>query len=74
MRHRRGDQFLEFGSELMDALGRQVEAKEFDGDEPVAIRIERTKYGSQCAGANLMENPEWTEGFWRRSTRRVRVQ
>jgi hypothetical protein len=74
MRHRGGDQPLEFGDELMDALGREVQPEEFDGDEPVAIRIERPKHGPQGAGANLMENPEWTEGFWRRSTRSVRVQ
>jgi len=58
----------------MHTLGRQVESKEFDGDEPVAIRIEGPKDRSQCAGANLVENPEWTEGFWRRGTRSVRVQ
>ena len=69
-----GDQTLEFGNELMDALGRQVELKEFDGHEALAVRIERAKHGSQRAGANLMENPEWTEGFWRRRTRSVRVQ
>ena len=68
------DQPLEFGDELMHALGRKVQSKEFDGDEPIAVRIERPKHGSQCAGANLMENPEWTEGFWRRGTRSVRVQ
>ena len=73
MRHRGGDQPLEFSNELMHALGRQVESKEFDGDEPVAIRIECPKHRPQSAGANLVENPEWTEGL-RRSTRCVRVQ
>ena len=58
----------------MDALGRQIEPEQLDGDETIAIGIEGAKDGSRCAGANLMENPEWTEGFWRRGTRSVRVQ
>ncbi len=74
MRHRRGDQPLEFGNELMDAPGRQVESEEFNGHETIVVRIERPKHGPQCTGANLMENPEWTEGLRRRSTRSVRVQ
>jgi hypothetical protein len=59
---------------LMDALGREIESKDFDGHETIVIGIERPKHRSQCAGANLMENPEWTEGLWRRSTRSVRLQ
>jgi hypothetical protein len=74
MFHAGNDQSLEFGNELMDPLGREVESEEFDGHEALVVRIERPKHGSQCAGANLMENPEWTEGFWRRGTRSVRVQ
>jgi hypothetical protein len=70
----RRDQALEFSDELMHALGWKVEPKHFDRDEAIAIRVERMKHGSQCAGANLMENPERTEGFWRRRTRSVRVQ
>jgi hypothetical protein len=74
MRHAGGDQPLELADEAMRALRRQVESEKFDGDEPVTIRIEGPEDGSQCTGANLMENPEWTEGVWRRSTRSVRVQ
>ena len=74
MGHPRSDQPLEVGHELMDALWRQVESKMFDGNKPVPLRIECPKHRSQGAGANLMENPEWTEGFWRRVTRSVRVQ
>jgi hypothetical protein len=70
----RRDHALEFGDELMDALGRKVQPKEFDGHETIVIRIERPKHGAQCTGANLMENPEWTECLWRRRTRNVRVQ
>ena len=68
------DQLLEIVDELMDELGGKVQPKVFNGDKAIAVGIERPKHGSQCAGANLMENPEWTEGFWRRGTRSVRVQ
>ena len=68
------DQSLELRHELVQAFGRQIEPEQFDGDEPIAIGIERSKHGPQSAGANLMENPEWTESVWRRATRRVRVQ
>jgi len=74
MVERGGDQPLEIVDELVDELGGKVEPEVFDGDKTIAVRIERPKHGSQCAGANLMENPEWTEGFWRRGTRSVRVQ
>jgi hypothetical protein len=74
MFHAGSDQPREVGDELMDPLGRKVESEEFDGHETIVVRIEGPKYGTQCTGANLMENPEWTEGFWRRGTRSVRVQ
>ena len=43
MRQVGGDQTLEFGDELMRALGRQVQFEEFDGDEPLASRVIGTK-------------------------------
>ena len=58
----------------MDTFGREVESKQLDGDETVAIWIVRTKDRSQLSGANLMENPKWTERVWVRSTGSVRVQ
>jgi hypothetical protein len=68
------NQPLELGDELMGPLGGQIEPKQFDGDETILIRIVRTEDGARCAGANLMENPERTEGVWRRGARSVRVQ
>ena len=68
------DQPLEFSDELMHTLWRQIDTKDFDGDEAIAIGIESAKHGPKSAGTNLMENPEWTEGVWRRSSRSVRVQ
>ena len=38
------------------------------------VRIVGAKDRAQCAGANLMKNPEWTEGVGRGETRSVRVQ
>jgi hypothetical protein len=69
-----GDQPLEPGDEAMDPRGRQIESEQLDGDETIVVRIVRTKDRSRCAGANLMENPEGTEGVWRPSARSVRVQ
>jgi hypothetical protein len=74
MGHVRGNQPVEFGDELMDSLGGKVEAERLDGDQPVAVRIVRAENRPQGAGANLMENPEWTEGVWRRSSRSVGLQ
>ena len=42
MRQLGGDQPLELGDELMDALGRQIESKQLDRDEPIAAR-DRTR-------------------------------
>ena len=58
----------------MHALGRQIEPECLDGDEAILIGIVRTEDGAHCTGANLMENPEWTESVWRRSSRSVRLQ
>jgi hypothetical protein len=69
-----GYEALELGREAVDALGRQVEPEEFDGNQTLAIGVVRTKDGTQSAGANLMENPERAEGIERRRIRSVRVQ
>ena len=74
MRQARRDNRFEFGDQLVDALGRQVESEQFDGDQSLAFGIERPKDGTQCASADLMKNPERTEGVWKRSTGSFRVQ
>jgi hypothetical protein len=38
------DQPLEFGDQLMDALGGQVEPENFDGNEAIALGFVRTKH------------------------------
>ena len=69
-----GDQPLELGDEPMDSLGRQIETKQLDRNETIVVRIVRTKDGSSDSGANLMKNPEGTEGVWRPGAGSVRVQ
>ena len=56
------------------ALGREVEAEEFDGDELVLLRIVGSKHGAERARANLMENAERTERVRRRGAGSFRVQ
>jgi hypothetical protein len=68
------DQALEFGDELMSALGRQVESEDFDGDETIPVRIVRTKHRTQRAGTDLMKNAKWTEGVRRGGAGSFRVQ
>ena len=58
----------------MDSLGRQIETKQLDRDETIVFRIVGAKDGPSDAGANLMKNPEGTEGVWRRGAGSVRVQ
>jgi hypothetical protein len=41
MRQVDGDQLLEIGDEPMDALGWQIKREQLDGNEAIAIRIER---------------------------------
>ena len=64
----------ELGRELMNPLGRQIESEQLDGDEAVALGIVGAEHRARCAGTNLMENPERSEGVWRRRSGSVRVQ
>jgi hypothetical protein len=68
------DQALEFADQLMDALGRQVEPEDFDGNQPIALRFIRAKHRTQSTGTDLMEDTKWTEGVWRGGTGNFRVQ
>jgi len=74
MREPRRNQPFELSHQLMDAFGRQIEPERLDRDEPIAFGIVRAKDGTYSTGANLMENPEWTENVWRRRSRSVRLQ
>ena len=68
------DQPLEFADQLMDALGRQVEAEHFDGNQPIAFRFVRAKHRAQSTGTDLMKYPKWTKGVWRGGAGNFRVQ
>ena len=74
MRQTSGDQRLEFGDELMHALRRQIQAEQFDGDEPVAIGLVRTEHRAQRTGTDLMKHAKWTEGIRGRRADSFRVQ
>ena len=52
----------------MRPLGRQVQLEPFNGDQPIALGIVRTKDWTQCARADLMKNPKWTETIGGRAT------
>ncbi len=68
------NQAFQLGNEQVHAFGRQVQTEEFDGNEAVAFGIVSAKNRPEGTGANLMENPEPSEGIWRCSTRSVGVQ
>jgi hypothetical protein len=58
----------------MNAFGRKIETKDFDGDQTIPFRIVRAKHGTQGTGTDLMENAKWTEGVWRGGAGNFRVQ
>jgi hypothetical protein len=68
------NQLLEIGDELMHTLGRQIELEQLDSDETVLFLVIRAKNGAEHAGANLMENAEWSESVRVRRAGSVRVQ
>jgi hypothetical protein len=49
----------------VQALGRQIDPEELDGDEPIVVGIERTEHGTRRSRTNLMKNPKRTEGVGR---------
>jgi hypothetical protein len=46
---------------------RNVELELLDCDKAVAFRVERAKYGTENAGANLVEDAKRTESVGRRA-------
>jgi hypothetical protein len=44
------------------------------GDQPTGVRLIGAEDGAENAGADLMENPEWSEGVRGRGAGSVRVQ
>jgi hypothetical protein len=59
-------QVFEFDGELGGLLGRDLEAKRLDGDEPPLQRVVSTKNGTEAAGPYLMQDSEGTErSRWR---------
>jgi hypothetical protein len=58
-------QALQRGDEPVDAVGRQIQPEELDGDEAIVFRIEPAKYRPQGSRTNLMKNSKRTEGIRR---------
>ena len=69
-----GNQLFELRDQLMYALGRQIQAEQFDSHEPVAIRLVRTEHRAQRTGTDLMKHAKWTEGIRGRRADSFRVQ
>ena len=68
------DELLEFGDELMHALGRNVQAKQLDRHEPILIGFVRAKNWSKRSGSNLMQDAKGTERVGKRRATGFRVQ
>jgi hypothetical protein len=56
MREFERDEPLQFRGEFLRALGRHVDAEDFDRHEPVATRVVRAKHGTLNPRANLVED------------------
>src|SRR4029078_12928735 len=69
-----GNQPLQLRNQLMTALGRNFDAKEFDGDETILLGLIGAKPGSESTCADLVEHAKRSEGIGRRSAGSVRVQ
>jgi hypothetical protein len=51
----------QFARERLRLFGRNVEAKDLDGDEAIARGLVRSENGPKCTNTDLMEDPEGTE-------------
>jgi hypothetical protein len=69
-----GNEALQAGDELVDALGRQVETEQLYRNELVLLGIVGSKDRAERTRANLMKNAERTERVRRRGTGSFRVQ
>ena len=69
-----GNKLLERGDELMHALRRQIEAKELDCNEALALRVISAEHRTQRPCTHLMKNTKRSERVWGRSAGWFRVQ
>ena len=60
------DQMLQLGGELMQPLAWKIETENFDRDQPIALRIERSEHGAQRSDTDLVENTKRAERVGRR--------
>ncbi len=69
-----GNQLFELRDQVMNAFGRQIQAEQFDRDQPIALGFVRTEHWTQSTSADLMKHAKWTEGIRGRSAGSFRVQ
>ena len=69
-----GNDSLELGDELMDAVGRQVELERLDRDVAIAIGAVSAKHRAEGAGADLLQYAKRTERIGERRPGCFRVQ
>ena len=68
------DQPIERSNEPMGVFGRKVEPELLHRDQTTGVGLIGAKDGAENAGADLMENPKWSEGVRWRGAGSVRVQ
>jgi len=74
MRQLGADETVEIRDELVHELRREIDREQFDRDRTIVLGIVATKHGTQRAGANLMNDAEWTERFRSHRSGRFRAQ
>ena len=61
MRESRRNDTLESGDQLVHLLGRHVELENFDGDEPLSLRVVPAIHGAESSSTNLMKHAKRSE-------------
>src|SRR5262247_2267126 len=74
MRQIGGDQTLELRDQAVGTFGRQVDAKNFDGNETILLWLVSAKHGAKSTSTDLVKHAKRSEGIGRRSAGSIRVQ
>jgi hypothetical protein len=68
MGRRTGRKTPQHVGEARDVLGHEIELERFDGDEPIDLRLVRSKDRTENTAANLMQHTIAAECGWRGRT------
>ena len=74
MRDLGGDQRLELSNDSVSSIGREIQAKELQGDKAVVFGVVRSENRSERSGSDWMQHAERTNGVRRRRADNVGVQ